>query len=473
MKPPPEQSWVVLKFGGSSVATARGWGSVARRMRALVQQGERPLVVCSAVGGVSDALERLIDDAVAGIDPQPAVDAIRRTHVELAAQLGVALPDDVSSLLDELVELSRGVALVGEASPRVRARMLSAGELMSTRLGAIWLGEQGLPVTWLDARSVLRSTADTGANHYLSASVDAAPLPEGTAPFDTARAVLTQGFIARDTDGDTALLGRGGSDTSAAYFGVLVRAARVEIWTDVKGLFTANPRVVPGARVIEGMDYDEAGAFAGLGAKVLHPRCIPPVREAGIPLYVRSTYEPDAAGTRIGPREDETTLRGVTSRKGLTHLELCRPASWQPVGFVADVASVFKQHGLSIDLMSTAPSTIAITVDPASAPLTSLVQLIDDLSQVAEVRSRNELASVSLVGTGVRAAFDRLGGAVAHLQDLPLAMVVQGAADHHLTFVLPEEHADTLVRRLHATMFEGTYHRAVERMVERSVVAHA
>lgn len=443
---------VVLKFGGTSVAKASGWATIAGRVRALREAGERPWVVCSALSGVSNLLEEVLELAIAGSDPTPLLDRLKAQHHALAADLDVPLPEAVSDTLAEVDELLHGVHLVGEASPRVRARVMSAGELMSTRLGAAWMRAQGLPTRWLDARDVLTSTTRQDAGHFVSASVEVAPLGPESELLGGDDVVLTQGFIARDEHGETTLLGRGGSDTSAAYFGVLVGAARVEIWTDVRGVYSANPKQVSDAHLIDRVDYDEASTMAGLGAKVLHPRCLPPLRRAGIPLHICCTYDPEASGTVVESVHEEG-LRCVTSRSGLTRLELFRPARWQPVGFVADVAACFKDHGLSIDLMSTSPSTLAVTLDPTAAPLAALDHLLTDLSEVCEVREQDHVASVSVVGTGVRAAFDRLGPAVHHLEDFDLRMVVQGAANHHLTFVLPEEQADDLVTRLHHAVF--------------------
>lgn len=450
-----EVSWVVMKFGGTSVASAPGWKTIEMACRHVLEEGHRPLVVCSALAGVSNALESLIEHASAGKDCEPEVARLRKKHEALAADLGVPLPDEVSDLLGALSEILQGVRLLGEASPRVRARVMSAGELMSTHLGTAWLNHKGLPATWTDARTLLtveETTAVSTGTRYLSARVEAEPGAARKA-LSEHQVVLTQGFIASDEEGDTVLLGRGGSDTSAAYLGVLVDAVRVEIWTDVPGLFTANPTTVDAARHLAELGYDEVATMASLGARVLHPRCVEPALAASVPIHVRSTYHPDEHGTVVDGESTDNGIKAVTSRKGLVLLRMCRPSQWQPVGFVADVSACFKRHGLSIDMMSTAPSTIAATVDPASAPSTSLDALIADLSDVADVEVETQVASVSLVGTGVRETGVQIRDAIAVLDDVAVRMVVQGAADHHLTFVVAESAADSLVARLHAALF--------------------
>lgn len=457
----PDPAWVVMKFGGTSVATPAGWRTIAESCARVEAEGKRALVVCSALAGVSDLLEALIERALVDGDSDAALAEIQRRHHLLAAQLGVPLPDEVSELLDELSRAEQGIRLLREASPRVRARIMASGELMSTRLGCAWLAAQGTEARWLDARSLLRSTLDSPASstategqRFLSAEVHPAPSAEARAALPECPVVLTQGFIAADDQGETVVLGRGGSDTSAAYLAVLIAAERVEIWTDVPGLFTANPQQVADARHLDRLGYDEVAAMASLGARVLHPRCIGPACEAGLPIHVRSTYLPGQPGTVVQGMETRAGIKAVTARKGLALLRMCRPSQWQPVGFVADVSACFKRHGLSIDLMSTSPSTLTATVDPTSAPDTSLDALVADLEAVCEVSLEGPVASVSLVGTRVREAFDHVGGAMPQLSGVPIHLVAQGAANHHLSFVVDEERADALVATLHEALFQ-------------------
>lgn len=439
------------------MASVTGWQTIARSVAAAREQGHRCLVVCSALSGVSNRIDALIERAGAGEDTTDAVQLLRETHAALANELGMELPDAVSDLLDELGRSLDGIRMLGEASPRVRARLMSRGELMSTRLGVAWLSQQGVDVAWADARTLLhteRAPHSADSQHFLAARVEPERDTVAESRLPAASVVLTQGFIAADESGHTVLLGRGGSDTSAACFGVVLGAERVEIWTDVPGLFTANPLAVDAAHQLAELGYDEVAAMASLGARVLHPRCVEPVCQAELPLHVRSTYLPSAEGTVVRAGTVERGIKGVTSRKGLAMLRLCRPSQWQPVGFIADVSACFKQHGLSIDLMSTSPSTITLTVDLASAPRASLDRLVASLQEVAEVTLEHPVASVSVVGTRVRDAFAPLGGVLQQLVGVPVLMVAQGAADHHLTFVVEEDRASDLVHTLHAALFE-------------------
>ncbi|HEX4618414.1 MAG TPA: aspartate kinase, partial [Steroidobacteraceae bacterium] len=315
--------WIVLKFGGSSVATLANWINIAGVVAERRIGGARVLIVHSAVSGITDRLERLLHAAV-GAAYEEELEAIEERHRRLASELGVPFGDDVDQHLAELRELAAGIALVREVSDRTRARVMAAGELMATRIGASFLRARGLDAAWADARTMLRAEE----RHSASAKASVLSAVCGFAP-DAALAarlaelppvVITQGFIASDDDGNTVLLGRGGSDTSAAYLAAKLRAQRLEIWTDVPGMFSANPRATPTARLLRALHYDEAQEIATSGAKVLHPRCILPVRQHRIPLHVYATQAPDLEGTVLSAEGGEggAQVKAVCTKKGIT-----------------------------------------------------------------------------------------------------------------------------------------------------------
>jgi bifunctional diaminopimelate decarboxylase / aspartate kinase len=453
---PSSGDWVVLKFGGTSVASPVGWQTIANACRTVLAEGRRPFVVCSALAGVSSRIDGLVDSAARGEATAEGVDAIAAAHDELASALEVPVPEAVTAMIAELREGLSGVAMVRDASPRVRARLLAMGEQMSTRLGHAWLVACGLAVEWRDARDILRSSDPAGTApgpRYLSARAVAVD-PEAASTLANTPAVLTQGFMAYDAAGDTVLLGRGGSDTSAAIFGAGLVANRVEIWTDVPGMFSANPSVAPQARLISHLGYDEAEVLSALGARVLHPGSVEPLRADGVPLCVKSTFHPDLPGTRVDADPGVPGVKAVSARKGLVLFRMERPSSWQPVGFLADVSGCFARHGLSIDLLSTSPNTILATVDPAAAAGAVLDALIADLAEVSSVSVQRPVASVSLVGTEVRSSIERVGAVMVAVGEAEPLMVCPGASDHHLTFVVAEGVAGPLVDRLHRALFE-------------------
>ena len=249
------------------------------------------------------------------------------------------------------------------------------------------------------------------------------------------------------------LLGRGGSDTSASYFAAKLQARRLEIWTDVPGMFSANPRSVPTARLLRALEYDEAQEIASSGAKVLHPRCIMPVKQYGIPLYVYATQTPKLEGTVITTHGGNVAaqVKAVTIKKNITLISMETVGMWHSVGFLADAFAVFKQHGLSIDLVSTSETSVTVSLDPAANTLdkSTLDALIADLGRLCRVEVIGPCAAVSLVGRNIRAILHRLGDALELFEEQKIYLVTQAANDLNITFVIDEEHGDRLVSRLH------------------------
>lgn len=461
--PSTNRPWNVLKFGGSSVSTLERWERIAAVIRRHLERGRKALVVTSAVKGVSNQLEAVLAELEAGTDPSPTLHAIERIHCQLAASLDLEVEE---VLHQELGALHAWVRQAREGRPvdaAFRAQVMSLGELMSTRLGARWLRAQGLPVQWMDARGMLESEADASGpdgQGYLSATCSHAHDPELGRRLDAAGAevVLTQGFIARNAAGETVLLGRGGSDTSAAYLAARIGAETLEIWTDVPGMFTANPYDLDGARLLQRLSYDDAEVLACMGGKVLHPRCLQPVREHGIPLRIGWTERPDVEGTRIGPAraDDHRGIKAVSSRQGLCMISMQRPFSWQPVGFMAEVASCFHRHGLSMDLLASSPSDIRATVDFGAFPgaRDAMESFLCDLRRVCEPTVRYDLASVSLVGSGIRSELHRLGAALPLLRGRDVYMVAHAGNDACVSYVVDASDADELVYRFHGRLFE-------------------
>jgi diaminopimelate decarboxylase/aspartate kinase len=230
---------------------------------------------------------------------------------------------------------------------------MAMGELLATSLGAEFLSAQGIDTAWVDARRFLRAERRHGTNEragLLSATCDFSPDPGMQAQWrDLGRVVITQGFIAANDDGETVLLGRGGSDTSASYFAAKLAAVRLEIWTDVPGLFSANPRLVPTARLLRALHYDEAQEIASNGAKVLHPRCVAPLRQFKIPLHVYATQAPGLEGTIVSATvaDSAAQVKAIAIKKGITLISMESPGMWHQVGFLADAFQVFKQQGVA------------------------------------------------------------------------------------------------------------------------------
>ncbi|MCJ7452247.1 MAG: bifunctional aspartate kinase/diaminopimelate decarboxylase [Steroidobacteraceae bacterium] len=448
--------WVVLKFGGTSVSSVSNWKNVAGVVRARLDEGLRPLVVHSALSGITDRLEQLLDKALAG-DWEPVMDQIELRHADLSRDLGIEISPELERYFLELRRMASGVHLIGEVSDRLRARVMASGELMATRIGADFLASEGLDVQWIDARTILHAEERVGATQragYLSATCNFEPDAELQRRLASGSSVLlTQGFIASDAKGETVLLGRGGSDTSGSYFAAKLHARRLEIWTDVPGMFTANPRAVPNARLLKSLDYDEAQEIASSGAKVLHPRCILPAKQYGIQVSVHATHQPDLEGTVVTATGGNggARVKAVCSRKGVTLLSMETLGMWHQVGFLGDAFSVFKDHGVSVDLVSTSETSVTVSLDPSANALDAraLEALVTSLAKLCRVQVIGPCAAVSLVGRSIRATLHRLGDALELFEEQRIYLVTQAANDLNITFVVDEEQGDRLVSRLH------------------------
>ncbi len=447
--------WVVLKFGGTSVSSANNWRNIAAVVRARLSDSVRVLVVHSALSGITDRLEQLLVAALAATH-EPLLQAIEQRHLQLARELAIDAGPQLERYFLVLRQIASGIALMSEISERTRARVLAIGELMATELGARFLNAQGIATQWFDARAGLKAQRRTepASMEYLSATCEFAPDAALQAELAAMPGVvLTQGFIASDAAGDTVLLGRGGSDTSAAYFAAKLAARSLEIWTDVPGMFSANPRSTPQARLLRSLHYDEAQEIASSGAKILHPRSILPAKSQQIPIAVFATQWPELPGTHISGDGGDGVARvkAVCIKKGITLVSLDSPGMWHQVGFLADAFRVFKQHALSVDLVSTSETNVTVSLDPAANVLDQRVleRLLGDLSQLCQARLIGPCASVSLVGRNIRAILHQLGEAFELFADQRVYLLNQAANDLNFTFVVDEDQGDRLVEQLH------------------------
>ena len=450
---------VVMKFGGTSVSTLDNWETIASLLRARLAAGLRPLVVHSALAGVSDALDLLLDSATTD-RPDDSLAQIRSQHYALANDLGLDAHGILDETLHELEQLVAGVRLVREVSVRVRVRVMALGELMSTRIGAAYLNKCGVECHWLDARELLTSRSRANrqsSNAYIAATCATEPDPSLQQRLDElSGVVLTQGFIARNTYGETVLLGRGGSDTSAAYFASKLQARRLEIWTDVPGMFSADPKLVPSARLLVALHYDEAQELASAGSTVLHPRCLSPCREHGIPLFVRSVTNPEISGTVVSSVTEESApqVKGICSRTGITLISMDGVGMWHEVGFLAKAFAAFAAHGVSVDLVSTSETNVTVSIDTSNGNLPDDVEeaLLDDLEQLCRVRVIANCSAVSLVGRKIRTIVPRLAPALEVFEEERIHLMSQAANDLNLSFVVDKQQGARLVSKLHASI---------------------
>ena len=461
--------WVVLKFGGTSVSKKARWNTIAGLIDGELK-ARRVLVVVSALSGVTDKLKQLAELNLLPQAQAQMVQSIAEQHLALLAELQInaALPECQNAFEQLMSALAKHLSLrpseadfaLSGALYAWQAELLSFGELLSSTLGAHYLSALGLPVAWLDARLHLKAsprTSDSEWAHYLSAQCESQPsalLQRELA--ERSPAFITQGFIARNSKSQTVLLGRGGSDTSAGYFGALLAAQEVQIWTDVPGMFSANPKRVPDARLLQRLDFDEAQEMAATGAKVLHPRCLIPLREAEISLRIKDTDRPLLGGTLIGPVSTASlpSVKAVSIRTGITLVSMESLGMWQQVGFLADVFGFFKKHGLSIDLIGSSETNVTVSLDPSENLLNAdvLQRLCEDLAAVCKVKVIAPCAALTLVGRGIRSLLHRLSQVCAEVGAGRVHLLTQSSNDLNLTFVIDEDRADALLPAVHQSL---------------------
>ncbi|MBP7676841.1 MAG: aspartate kinase [Thermoanaerobaculia bacterium] len=452
---------LVMKFGGTSVGSGERIAGVAELV--ATRLAEEPLVVVSAMGGVTDALLDLSRAAREGdrAAAAAALATLGERHLAALDGLGLepvaaaALREEIGAERARLEGLATGVALLGELSARTSDAILAAGELLSAALLSAALAKRGVAVARVDPREWMATDASHGAaapdEAAIAANVARRLLPERAA----GRVVVTGGFVGAAPGGSTTTLGRGGSDYSAALLGAALLdsgapVSAIEIWTDVDGILTADPRVVPAARIVPEVGYAEAAELAFFGAKVLHPATIRPAIARGLPVRVRNTFQPAAPGTTVRSEAPGTGVRALAMRPGVAALFVGSPRMLLAHGYAARVFSVFEKHAVPVDVIATSEVSISITVD-AKAPLAELVR---DLSAFAEVSVLTGLAVVSVVGRKLRSTPRVAASVFAALGEINVVLISQGASETNLTFVVEAKDAPEALRRLHRELFE-------------------
>jgi aspartate kinase len=447
---------LVLKFGGTSVESAER----IRQVVDLCAQAKSPqkVVVLSAMSGVTNALidgaEKALARDLGGALSQ--IEAIRKRHLDAitallgTSQAGLALKDELASRLDELSILYKGVSYLGELTRRSLDAVSGLGELLSSRLVAEFAIQSGHKAVWLDAREFLITDEVYGKANprwdVLTPKAQTHILPHTQA----GTIVFTQGFIGRTESGASTTLGRGGSDYSASIVGVALNSNEIQIWTDVDGMMTADPRVVPEARVLPEVSFQEASELAYFGAKVLHPLTIKPAIEKNIPVRILNTMRPDQPGTLIKSAAQATeTIRAVAAKKGITAIFLSSPRMLMSHGFLSQIFALFDRYKTPIDLIATSEISVSLTIDQTDY----LSELKEALLEHGEVRTSSDVAIVSVVGRQFREQSGIAGRVFSALKDINIVMISGGASDINLSFVVSRDDADKAMKQLHAEFF--------------------
>ena len=448
------QTLIVAKFGGTSVAD---FEAMNRSADVVLQDASTRLVVLSASAGITNLLVALAEGQQA---PQRAVllDDIRRIQYAIVDRLQhpEVIRDEIDRMIDNISMLSEAASLA--TSNALTDELVSHGELMSSLLFVEILRERQVNAEWFDVRKVMRTD-----DHFGRAVPDVQVLAEqATAqlqPRIGQALVITQGFIGSEREGRTTTLGRGGSDYTAALLGEALNAARVDIWTDVPGIYTTDPRVVPTAKRIDEITFEEAAEMATFGAKVLHPATLLPAVRRGIPVFVGSSKDPAAGGTRVcNETRNPPLFRALALRRKQTLLTLHSLNMLHTFGFLAELFNILARHNVSVDLITTSEVSVALTLDTTGSTSTSaslLTQaLLTELSSLCRVEVEEDLALVAIIGNELSKACGVGKEVFGVLDPFNLRMICYGASSYNLCFLVPGNDAESVVRTLHRNLFE-------------------
>src|SRR5262245_57921987 len=448
---------VVMKFGGSSVVDATAIDRVSGIVAAEQARGGAPIVVVSALGGVTDALLALadaarrddtnaLDDGLEALTERQAIQA-RALGLSGNLELTGALEGHVRELREALVRVG-GDADVSDPALDIVA---AAGELLSSRLVAAAMVVRGLPSTWVDARTVI-VTDDrfTRAAPLMDETTAAASttvqslVAAGTIP-------VLGGFVGRTMDGRTTTLGRGGSDYSASVVGAAIHAAEIQIWTDVDGMLTADPRIVPDAEVVSHLSFAEAAELAYFGAKVLHPSTIFPAVSRNIPVRILNSHRPEQPGTTItaDPPSSGRPFAALACKRGITVIDITSTRMLMAHGFLRRVFEAFEQAETAVDVVTTSEVSVSVTIDDNRRGADTVASLLE----IADVSVEEQMAILTVVGDRLSTNSTLAARIVGALTGFPLRMISQAASRRNVTIVLPQAYLARAMTHLHRELF--------------------
>ena len=450
---------VVMKFGGTSVEDATAILRTAAIVSGRRDRGLQPIVVVSAMAKVTDQL--IAAAAAAGRDDRAAAVEIargilRERHLRTAAELvpAEALPPIAAALdqdFDALDDLLRGIAAVGELTPRTNDLVLSFGERASSRMVAAAFRAAGLAAAHLEARTCIVTDSTYGKAAPDEPAIEQRLLALALPLLEAGQIPIMGGFIGSNAAGITTTLGRGGSDYTAALVGGGLHAGAIEIWTDVDGIMTTDPRIVPEALRVKTISFEEAAELAYFGAKVLHPATILPAVQKSIPVYVLNSRNPTNEGTRITAVAARCTspFKSIAAKKRLTIIDIVASRMLMAHGFLKAVFDTFDRYKCAIDMVSTSEVSISLTVDSNE----QLPAICAELRKIADVKYEGRKALVCLVGEDIRGHNGIAGRVFSAISHINVRMISQGASEINMSFMIEEDDVEEAIRSLHRVFF--------------------
>lgn len=440
--------WIVAKFGGTSMGTIESMTRCAK----IVADKKANIVVVSATSGTTNQLVELTELAQQGNweKCEEVIGLIRDRHLNMLAEAKGpdASKDQLETFLKQLTTLVKGCSLLQECSPKAYDGIVSKGELMSSLIFSHVLETEINKVSWFDSRDIL----STDQNHN-----KALPLFDQIESHcqnyfkNTETTYIGQGFIGRGPDGSTTTLGRGGSDYSAALYAEGIHAVELQIWTDVPGMASTDPRLCPEAKSIQKISFKEAAEMATFGAKILHPATLAPAIRKEIPVFVGSTFAPNEPGTIIEKDvEEQPTVRAITVRKNQALLTLSNPRMLNASGFLRKIFEIFDHHQVSVDAITTSEISVAVTIDRKDLPQCEKEShFVNDLKELGKVEVEDNLSLVALIGNKIPATPGLGENIFKSLDGINVRMITQGASQHNFCFLVHDQDADNAVKRLH------------------------
>ena len=448
---------IVMKFGGTSVAN---FEAITRTIFIIGGKlDQKPVVVVSALSKVTDLLYRISDAAASRnvTETKELLSQLRQRHVDLAAELLAQsmMKDEaiakVNTLCDALESIAMAVCSLGELSDRNKAIIISNGEYLSSTIIAYAMNSKGIRTKWVDARGMMVTN-----NSYLKAEPDMAAIIEKVPgvvadAYEGMDAIITQGFVGVTKEGEPTVLGRGGSDYSASLIGLAVDAERIEIWTDVDGVRTADPRSVKNTKYLEKISFEEAAEMAHFGAKVLHPLTIEPAVKKNIPIYVLNSMNPSGKGTAILRNElIEDGVKSVSFKENIKVINIFSTRMINTSGFLRRVFEIFSESKVSVDLISTSEANISVTVDASQ----NIDPVVAELSEFADVIVDDDKSQVSVIGKNIVRLNGMLKKTFTPLKKCNVYMISQGASFVNISFVVDREELAEVVQDLHDHLFD-------------------
>ncbi len=447
---------IVCKFGGTSVADA---AAITRVVDVVMsKQASLPVVVVSALGGATNQLLELANKAAGGelLVALQLVEQLRDRHLREIHLLldntaeAEELAMEVSASFDELAHLAEAFRTLGYLTPRSLDTVAALGELLSSQIVAAAFRRKGHAAVWVDARDVMK-TNDFFTRAEPDVEAIALAVQDQLLPLlQQGKIPVLGGFVGSAPGRVTTTLGRGGSDYSASLIGAALDATAIEIWTDVDGMLTADPRVIPGAQLIERISFEEAAELAAFGAKVLHPATIAPAVQRGIPVYVFNSRKPHGNGTMIAFDAPRLPVRAIAGKRSTTLVKLRSSRMLLAPGFLRRVFEVFETHRTSVDVVTTSEVSVSVTLDDA----TNLAAILQDLAAFGDVAVERRSGIVAIVGAGIADGSRAIADAFTALGPIPVYMASLSATGINFTLVIDDEQVIPAMQRLHAAFFE-------------------